>query len=66
MDSAIGFHNTYPLDSDLWGGQGHPTFEQPGPDYLRIITFKPHFDANKIIKMLLSKVCFFHVVITFS
>ena len=66
VDSAIGFHNTYPLDSDLSSGWGHPTFEQPGPDYLRIITFQPHFDANKIIKMLLSKVCFFHIVIMFS
>ena len=28
----IGFHNTYPLDSDLSGGQSYPTFEQPGPE----------------------------------
>ena len=32
MDSAIGFPNTYPLDSDLSGGYRYPTFEQPGPD----------------------------------
>ena len=31
MDSAIGFPNTYPLDSDLSSGQRYPTFEQPGP-----------------------------------
>ena len=30
MDSAIGFPNTYPLDSDLSSGQRHPTFRQPG------------------------------------
>ena len=30
-DSAIGFRTTYPLDSDLSGGQCYPTFEQPGP-----------------------------------
>ena len=28
MDSAIGFPNTYPLDSDLSGGERSPTFEQ--------------------------------------
>ena len=32
MDSAIGFPNTYPLDSDLSDGQCYPTFEQPRPD----------------------------------
>ena len=31
-DSVIDFHTTYPLDSDLSGGQRYPTFEQPGPD----------------------------------
>ena len=31
VDSVIGFHNTYRLDSDLSGGQRYPTFEQPGP-----------------------------------
>ena len=31
MDSAIGFPNTYPPDSDLSSGQCNPTFEQPGP-----------------------------------
>ena len=30
-DNAIGFPNTYPLDSDLSGGQCYPMFEQPGP-----------------------------------
>ena len=24
-------HNTYPLDSDLSGGERYPAFEQPGP-----------------------------------
>ena len=32
MDSAIGFPNTYLLDSDLSDGQCYPTFEQPRPD----------------------------------
>ena len=31
MDRAIGFHNTYPLDSDLSGGYRYPTFDQLGP-----------------------------------
>ena len=32
VDSAIVFPNTYPLESDLSGGQRYPTFEHPGPD----------------------------------
>ena len=32
VDNALGFPNTYPLDSDLSGGQRYPTFEQPGPE----------------------------------
>ena len=31
LDSPIGFANTYPLNSDLSGGQRSPAFEQPGP-----------------------------------
>ena len=31
MDMAIGLGTTYPLDSDLSGGQRYPIFEQPGP-----------------------------------
>ena len=31
VGNAIGFPNTYPLDSDLSGGYSYPTFEQPGP-----------------------------------
>ena len=30
-DSVVCFVNTYPLDSDLSGGQRYPAFEQPGP-----------------------------------
>ena len=32
MDSVVCFVNTYPLDSDLSGGQRYPAFEQPGPE----------------------------------
>ena len=32
VDNAISFHNIYPLNSDLSGGQHFPTFEQPRPD----------------------------------
>ena len=32
LDSAIGFPNTYSLDSDLSSGQCYPSFEQQGPD----------------------------------
>ena len=31
-DSVVCFVNTYPLDSDLSGGQCYPPFEQPGPE----------------------------------
>ena len=31
MNNAIGFPNTYLLDSNLSGGQRYPAFEQPGP-----------------------------------
>ena len=34
-DSVIDFRNTYPLYSDLSGGQRYPTFEQPGPLVVR-------------------------------
>ena len=35
-DSVIDFlRDTYPLYSDLSGGQRYPTFEQPGPDVVR-------------------------------
>ena len=30
MDSATGFAHTYPLDSDLSGGQRYPSYEQLG------------------------------------
>ena len=33
MDNAIGFPNTYPLDSDLSCGERYPTFDQPRPQY---------------------------------
>jgi len=32
VDNAIGFQNTYPLDSDLSGGKRYPTFDQLGPN----------------------------------
>ena len=31
VDNTIGVPNTYPLDSDLSGGECYLTFEQPGP-----------------------------------
>ena len=34
VDKAIGFLNTYPLDSDLSGEWRYPSFEQPRPDKL--------------------------------
>ena len=36
LDTAIGFPNNYPLDSDLSGGQRYPAFEQPGPGEPRL------------------------------
>ena len=32
MDSVVCFVNTYPLDSDLSGGESYPAFEQLEPD----------------------------------
>ena len=31
LDNSIGFASVCPLDSDLSGGQRHPSFEQLGP-----------------------------------
>jgi len=31
VDIAVGFPNTYPLDSDLFDGSRYPPFEQLGP-----------------------------------
>ena len=36
LDTAIGFPNNYPLDSDLSVGQRYPAFEQPGPGEQRL------------------------------
>ena len=33
VDNAIGFPNTYQLDSDLSCGERYPTFDQPQPQY---------------------------------
>ena len=33
LGSAIGFPNTYPLESDLSSGKRYPMFEQPGQYY---------------------------------
>ena len=35
VDSAIGFPNTYLLESDLSNGQRYPSFEQQGPEDLQ-------------------------------
>ena len=32
VDSAVGIHNTYPLDNDLSGLLRYQTFEQPEPE----------------------------------
>ena len=31
LDNSIGFASVYPLDSDLFGGQRYPSFEQLQP-----------------------------------
>ena len=46
MDSAIGFPYTYPLDSDLSGGERYPVLELLGPG---------HFTWNYIPCMLILK-----------
>ena len=33
MHDAIGFFNTYPLNSDFSGGWRNPLFEQPRPSF---------------------------------
>ena len=38
VENAVSCHNTYPLNSDLSGGQRYPTFEQPGPGILMVGT----------------------------
>ena len=37
VDNAIGFPNTYPLDSDLSGRYRYPTFKQPAPVVLKLL-----------------------------
>ena len=32
VDSAVGIHNTYPLETNLSGGIRHRTVEQLGPE----------------------------------
>ena len=32
VNSAVGIHNTYPLDNDLFGLLGYKTSEQAGPE----------------------------------
>ena len=38
LDSAVGFPDTYPLGSDLSGGQRYPAFEQLGPGDLAALS----------------------------
>ena len=38
LDSAVGFPDTYPLGSDLSGGQRYPAFEQLGPGDLAVLS----------------------------
>ena len=37
LDSAIGFPNTYQLDSDLFVGWRYPAFQQLGPERYTVI-----------------------------
>ena len=45
VDSMACFVDTYPLDSDLSGGQRYPAFEQPGPA-------DPRSDQSSIINLI--------------
>ena len=40
LDSAIGFPNTYPVNSDLSGGLRYPAFEQLGLGLKKGMDFK--------------------------
>ena len=42
LDSAIGFPNTYAVDSDLPGEHRYPTFEQLGPEYTSLSKTQEH------------------------
>ena len=53
LDSAIGFPNTYSLDSDLSSGQCYPSFEQQGPDVCTNYSQARSSVPPKIIKELL-------------
>ena len=50
MDSVVCFVNTYPLDSDLSGGQRYPAFEQPGPDLYGLTWFRFSGQAANTIR----------------
>ena len=53
VDNTIGFANTYPLDSDLLGGQYCTAFEQLGTDLdvLNTMQKTPKFSLNQSINM---------------
>ena len=42
---TVGFAYVYPLDSNLFGGQNYPPFEQPKPDvYVKLVwNLESHF-----------------------
>ena len=55
MDNAIGFPNTYPLDSDLSGGECYPTFEQLGRAWENM--FKHQFISFLVISSFILMTC---------
>ena len=52
-DSVVCFVNTYPLDSDLSGGQRYPAFEQPGPEVLcgPPVSLKTSWHCQQIVSL---------------
>ena len=55
-DSVFCFVNTYPMDSDLSGGQRNPVFEQPGPGVLNSLMIRYISATVSHFKVLIGEV----------
>ena len=57
VDSVVCFVTTYPLDSDLSGGQRYPAFEQLGPDLFPKVRSLENWDYSQIFPVLAGEYC---------
>ena len=65
-DSLVCFVNTYPLDSDLPGGQHYPAFEQLGPGWHKKVCNGFHTEYCGIVTAPEKKTCVLSVLCEFE